>query len=414
MDAANQSLAEALRGSFSILKGIMLVIVVLFLFSNVRRIDSHEQALTLRLGRLQPQVRDPGLVWAMPFPIDEIVPLPTKSSNTFTIESHTFHREPNERDKPLSFFSWPVSRGLHPTQDGALMTADGGLVHVKWKITYKIDKVDQYVSNILSSNITNQATKAAEDLIRTFVETVGIHVASGLTAEEMIRTRVDDVQNMIRNLVNQRLTAIDSGIDVIRVSMDEPTPPIAVREAFVATQRMENLKEKQIQDANQEKTKILNEAAGEAAERLLAVLQDIDRREPGDEIRQHMEKDVGKILTTQAEGKAGQMIQNSGAYLATVVGQMRSDLELYRTLVPEYERNPHLLVNRLWEETKQVVFTNPGVTKVYRPPNSQIRLRIPLDPEATRKDEARRLQKTEFDPRSLMPSQAVPVGPEVE
>ncbi len=409
MDAANQSLAEALRSSFSILKGIMMVLVVLYLFSNVRRVDSHEEALTLRLGRLQPGIKNPGLVWAMPFPIDEIVPLPTKQSNTFTVKSHSFKRRSGESDRELKYISWPPGRGLHPTLDGALMTADAGLVHVKWKITYKIDHVNLYVSNIRSKK-----TEAAEKLISTFVETVGIHVASEMTADEMLRTRVEYVQDEIRRRVNDRLDGVESGIDVKRVEMHEPTLPIAVRGSFFATQRAGQLKEKQIQDAEQAKTKILNEAAGEAAERLLAILQDIDRREPDDEIRAKMQEEVDRILTTEAEGQAGKMIKDSGAYLATVVGQMRSDLELYRTLVPEYERNPQLLVNRLWEETKQTIFTYPGVTKVYKPPNSQIRLQIALDPEATRKDEERRLQKKEFDPKSLIPERLVPVGPEAD
>ena len=41
LDAANQSLADALRASFGILKGIMFVLVVLYLFSNVSCIEGH-------------------------------------------------------------------------------------------------------------------------------------------------------------------------------------------------------------------------------------------------------------------------------------------------------------------------------------------------------------------------------------
>ena len=70
LDAANQSLSDALRASFRILKGIMMVLVLRYLFSNVRRIESHEQALLLRLGRLSPTVYGAGVVWAFPFPID--------------------------------------------------------------------------------------------------------------------------------------------------------------------------------------------------------------------------------------------------------------------------------------------------------------------------------------------------------
>ena len=81
LDAANQSLADALRSSFSILKGIMILLIVLYLFSNVRRVDSHEQALMLRLGSLQPRTLGPGLAWGLPYPIDEIITLPSNKSN---------------------------------------------------------------------------------------------------------------------------------------------------------------------------------------------------------------------------------------------------------------------------------------------------------------------------------------------
>ncbi len=409
MDAANRSLADALRASFRILKGIMMVLVVLYFFSNVRRVDSHEEALVMRLGRLQSEVRQPGLVWAMPFPIDEIVPLPTKQSNTFTVTSHSFHRRANDVDKPLAFITWPSGKGLHPALDGALMTADGGLVHTKWKITYKIEHVDQYVSNVLS-----QKTEAAEELIKTFVETCGIHVGSEVTADELIRTRVEFVQNEITYRVNQRLTAIHSGIVVTRIEMNEPTPPIAVRKSFDDTQRAENFKQKRLRDAEQTRSKIINGACGEAGVRVLAILDAIDQGGTDEHPMDYWRQELDRTLREDAEGAAGRMIKDAGAYIAQVVGQMQSDVELYRTLLPEYERNPQLLVNRLWEEAKQTIFTNPGVTKVYRPGRSPFRIHIGLDPEHTRKEEARRLQKKEFDPASLLPPKYVPVGPEAD
>ena len=119
LDAANQSLADALKASFGILKIIMMVLVVFYLFSNVRRIDSHEEALTLRLGALRPHVHQAGLVWGLPIPIDEIVPLPTKKSNNVVIDSHMFHRRPEEMGKSLAFGSRGPHRGLDPPLDGA-------------------------------------------------------------------------------------------------------------------------------------------------------------------------------------------------------------------------------------------------------------------------------------------------------
>jgi regulator of protease activity HflC (stomatin/prohibitin superfamily) len=405
LDAANQSLADALRASFGILKGIMAVLVVLYLFSNVRSIGGHEQALHLRFGRLLPRVHEAGLIWAFPFPIDEIVPLPTKKSNDLKVDSHTFHRRENEVGKALSFISRGDREGLNPSLDGALLTADAGLVHTKWKVTYKIADVRSYVSQMAGRKI-----EGAETLIRTLVETIGIQVASELTAEEVIRTRVDYAQGEMNRRIQARLDELKSGIVVANVEMDEPIPPIQVRLAFDQTQRAENAKQKKIRDAEQEQEKILSEAAGAGYRRLIRLLDELQESD-SEELRAELDR----MLRHEVEGRAGELIKDAGAYLSVVVGRMRSDVEEYRALVPEYERNASLLIERLWEQTRQKVFDNPGVVKLYRPSGLlEFRVTIPVDPEQTRFDEEQRLQDQKFDASKLRPERYVPVGPEYD
>lgn len=406
LDAAGQSLADALRASFGILKAIMLVLVVLYLFSNVRRVESHEQALILRLGRLLPRVHEAGLVWAYPYPIDEVVPLPTKKSNTVLIKSHTFARRAEEIGKSLAFIHRSPTRGLHPSLDGALLTADAGLVHAKWKVTYKIDNVSSYVREILGDQV-----ESAEDLIAIFVETAGIEVASALTAEEIIRTKVDFVQSEIRRKVNQRLASIKSGIVVTTVEMDEPTPPIQVRESFDRTQRAENSKQQQIREAQQERTKILSEAAGAVHGELLDLLDRIDAAKAAGQATNELDRLLDDMLDDRVEGHAGRLIKDAGAYHSIVVDQMESDLDLYRKLLPEYERNSALLIGRLYEETRQKIFRSPGVTKIYRPRRCELRLQISRDPDEKRIEEQRRLQEQHFDVKTLQKRHLIPLGP---
>ncbi len=407
-DAANQSLSDALRASFRILKGIMFVLVLLYAFSNVRKVDVHEQALQLRMGRLLPRVYEAEVVWALPFPLDEIVPLPTRRSNDMLIESHTFQRRADEVGKPLSFIARGME-GLNPALDGALMTADGGLVHVQWKVTYKFDDVRSYVSHIVSREV-----EAAETLIRRMIETVGIHVAGGHTAEEMIRTRVEDVQNEMKAQVNERLAVLHSGVIVTRVEMSEPTPPIPVRSAFDATQQAENSKQRRINDAQQDRTKLLSGAAGAAYPKVIQILDVIDKAPAGDPAVEGVRKGLDKIMESEVEGQAGRLIKDAGAQMSVTLSQMQGDLELYSALLPEYKRNPALLIARLWEQTRQEIFSRSGVTKFYRPRGSPLRLRIQFDPDQARQEEEQRLEKTEFDVKKLRPEKWVPVGPEYD
>ncbi len=408
LDSANKSLADALRASFRILKGIMCVLVLLYLFSNVRKISPSEQALTLRFGKLDPVVHSAGLVWAFPFPIDEVVPLPTKQSNDLMVNSHTFFRSGNEKNRPLKEITRNENEGLNPSRDGALLTADGGLVHTRWKVTYKIDDVSSYVTEI-----AGQKVEAAQKLLTILVENSGVHIATTYTAEEMIRTKVDSVQQQMRQRINDELKALHSGIHVTLVEMFEPTPPLQVRDAFEQAQRAENQKQKYIREARQDETRILSEAAGSSYKFVQRLLDNIEDATSLGENTDKLQAALDRVMMEEVEGEAGQLIKDAGAYLSVAVGQMKSDLELYRTLLPEYDRNPRLLIARLWEQTRQEIMLSPGVTKIYRPAGSQFRLHIPLDPDQVREDETSRIEKRSS--RAIFSSKKprqVPMGPE--
>ena len=366
-----------------------------------------EQALRLQLGKLLPRVHEAGLIWAFPYPIDEIIPLPTKKSNDAVVDSHTFKRREDEVGKSLSFIQRRSTQGLHPSLDGALLTADAGLVHVRWKVTYKIEDVASYVREVIGDKV-----EAAEDLIRTLVETVGIQVASELTAEEIIRTRVVHVQREMRRRINERLAAIKSGIVVTLIEMYEPTPPLQVREAFDRTQRAENAKQQRIRQAEQERTEILSEAAGAACEQVLRKLDEIEAASGQEERVRQLRAELDRILEEEVEGKAGQLMKDASAYHSVVVGRMQSDVDLYRRLLPEYERNADLLIGRLFEATRQEILDSPGVTKIYYPPECrEIRVTIKRDPEESREVEKRRLEEKEFDVGKINRGPLKPFGP---
>ena len=65
--------------------------------------------------------------------------------------------------------------------------------------------------------------------------------------------------------------------------------------------------------------------------------------------------ELDRLLDQEVEGTAGRILKDAGAYLSTVVGRMKSDVALYRTMLPEYKRNPALLVARLLEQTRQKI-----------------------------------------------------------
>ncbi|MHC4188021.1 MAG: hypothetical protein ACYSRQ_07500, partial [Planctomycetota bacterium] len=74
IDHASQSLSEALRISFVVLKIIMVILVVVFLALGLTTVGPDERALVLRFGKIrgvgEERMLGPGLHWVFPYPIE--------------------------------------------------------------------------------------------------------------------------------------------------------------------------------------------------------------------------------------------------------------------------------------------------------------------------------------------------------
>ena len=160
---------------------------------------------------------------------------------------------------------------------------------------------------------------------------------------------------------------------------------------------------------------MLSVGAGASYPKLVSLIEEIDQKKLTDEPTDALQKKLDYMLENEVVGEAARLIKEAGTYRATVVSQMQSDVAEYRTLIPEYRRNPLMLISRLWEKTKQDIFGTDGLTTFYRPTGlRELRLKIPLDPKQVQANEKKRIQKTEFDIDKLRPKPALPVGPEYD
>ncbi len=384
LDAANQSLADALHQSFRILKGIMVLLVVFYLGSGIRFIEPTEEAVVFRFGELLPTAHASGALFAWPFPVDEVVRLPVRQSSDIIIDSHMLWLSEDDKSKGLKFVD-RGHEGLDPNRDGALLTGDKGLVHIQWVVTYKISDLVQYIRNLHGKKMA-----PAEELIRVLVENAGVEVASGMKTEEVYRERLDDVCAKVKARVNARLTSLATGMTLTQVKAPVSIVPLQVRGAFEETQQAENNKVKLVQDAQKSRTELLSNAAGRVFEDILAVLEQKDISDASGDAAAaaKLDAELDRLLTSDAAGEAGQRIKGASAHYSTLVGELEGDLGLYRSLLPEFKRNPRLLFERLWDETRNELLSNREVVKIYRPVGlAQMRIRIGPDPQQKKLDE---------------------------
>ncbi len=375
MDPAQQSLADALRTSFRILKFGIVVLVILFFASGSFVVEQNEQAIVLRLGQPTGEIRQAGFYLAFPEPIDEIVKIPVKQSTTLDIDSHWLHLRAEEQGLPLS--SIQRRGGLHPARDGALLTADRGLVHVRWKVVYRIDDMKRYVSNVADA-----FAGKPEVVIKKILENAAIHVAAGFSTEDVTRKRLSDLRDLVRVRINDELDRLQAGIAVEAVEIPESTPPIQTRASFDRVIKAENRKRTAIREAEKKATETLNQVAGAVHGRLIELLDDLEKAEIDKDESEvvRIESEIAEIIEFEASGASGSMIRGSKGYYTSVVQGMRADLEEYRSLLDEFLTQPELLRTRLWEQAKARLFASAGVTKMYRSPGTQVRVQFSPDP----------------------------------
>ena len=133
MVAANRSLADALRLSFVLLSVGMVIVLIAFLASGFTLVRSSEIGVKLFFGRIvgegNERIVGEGLCWSWPEPIGRVEKIPT-ATQVIKIDDFWMYERPEEVDTPLAERT-PQSPGLRPGFDGALLTGDRALVHVK-------------------------------------------------------------------------------------------------------------------------------------------------------------------------------------------------------------------------------------------------------------------------------------------
>src|SRR6185436_19388682 len=131
-EAGSQALADALKSSFAIVRFVMVVLVVIFLFSGLFTVGPQEKAVVLRFGRPVGEgdkaLLGPGPHWAFPAPIDEVVRIPIGQVQSVNSTIGWYATSPAEE---ASGNEMPPMPSLNPIRDGYVLTADENIIHVR-------------------------------------------------------------------------------------------------------------------------------------------------------------------------------------------------------------------------------------------------------------------------------------------
>jgi len=371
LDAAGRSLSEALHISFIILKVIMIVLVVAFLASGFKTVESNEQALVLRFGKIrgvgEKRLLGPGLHWIFPYPIDEIIKIPVETQVNLPIDSFWYFQtkeeilsgqaRPARPDQPLKPLrdGYCITRGESQDESiGGFAGSDYSIVHSKWQLTYQIDDPERFFINIYIENVKpgdiyfNVITESIEPLLKNLFEDSVVTALVNYTIDEAISSQ-DRIPKHVKRLLQEKLDKIESGIKVVSVQLTNSDCPRQVKKAFEASTTASQQSETEITNARTYAANTLNEAAGPVAEQLFAALHD-----------KSIDEQTRELLWSQLAGTAREKIADARTYRTEVVERARANADYLHSILPEYRQRPKLVLQKIYlDALEQILGDNP-------------------------------------------------------
>lgn len=401
MDPANQSLADALRITYYLLQGAMVVLAVLFVLSGFQTVREGERGISVLFGRAVSTNLEPGFHFAAPYPFGEMIKVDTGNIAPSLKRSFWPAVKTAELDNPVD--DLPKNGQLSPERDGSLLTSDLNLAHTQWQAVYRRVSPVQYVENINPEH--------EDKIVRSALERGVVRTLAMIPIDELLKPQeggIKAISDRAKEIAQESLDDIGSGIKIEQFELSRRTPPASLLRKFRAVLDARSEAQKAITEARGERDKLMNQAAGEASGTLLVLINRYEKAiETGDRadaaavlasidsILDGGTIDLGPGLADDpsaaavlarargkiASGEVVETIQNAKVDRIAVVQDARGDLEYFKAKLGQFEANPDLMIHRDWASAWTAFQSHDFVQTMQLPMGPMVELRINADPD---------------------------------
>ena len=381
MDPANESLADALRITFFVVKLAMFVLAFLFVFSGFRSINEGQRGIKVRFGKQVDAQIEPGFAFTAPFPIGELISVDKGTVEaSITRDFIPYVQEGQE----LNLDRLSSRRDLDPTRDGSNITADLNLAHTQWTINFRRDDHALWAQNVLPTQET--------ELVKAAVRRGVVRAIAQVSIDELLKDS-GQLGSRVREIAQRTLDDMDTGIRIEQVILRAKIPPVSLEDKFAQVNNAAQNAGQARDNARLQAASELNAVAGEAAP---VLIEQIDRYEEAVELGRQDEADqVLAIIDALLEGESveidgtmhGQLVSGEVSEILReadelrfqMVSRARADLEFFRAKELQFEANPRLMITQEWTSAFAQFIDSPLVEVMMIPEGVSGEIRINSD-----------------------------------
>jgi len=276
---------------------IILCLVILYICSGIYAVSSNEIGILQRFGKVLDDKVQPGIHFALPWPIDRVTKVPIRIVNRMLIDD--FYSINTNRNSTARFFT--DMTGL----DSYCVTGDNNLVNVMCVMQYTITNPFDYIFRVKSPNV----------MLRSMAANTVIHCLARMPIDEALTRGKQGIAYYIKLELQKRLDEAQSGLTLSFVELSDITPPIRVQQIF-----------SDVVKADIDRVKMINEAEAYRNEKIPA-----------------------------AQANANRILQEAEAYKREVVLKAEGDTDRFTSLLEQGHNKKAAVREMIYIETMQEV-----------------------------------------------------------
>jgi membrane protease subunit HflK len=307
-------LARLLDGAWQRMHWWVAAMAILYLFSGITIVKSDEVAVILRWGRLVGdtpalQQHGPGLLFAFPRPVDEVVRVQVKhvwETPIVTLDAFVSQESEDESESGES-----ASPTLDPINQGYAVAGDHNIVHVNMVARYRVREPAKWAFY----------GPRAEDAMRAEVTAAVVRSLGEMGVDRVLSDGRKNLIAIATERAQAGLDAAGSGLELASLELKRLSPPQALATDFDAVQ-----------------------SAYIGAETNKKQAQAFAERE-----------------IPQAQALANSALQRATAEADSGLAEARGEAQAFRALDKEYRANPAVVGERLYRDGVERALNNGNV-----------------------------------------------------
>lgn len=303
---------------------VFAVLLALYAVSGVHTIQPQETALVRRLGRLQPQLRGPGLLIGLPAPFDEVLRFDTGRDISLPLNDWALiggkigdPSVPIEKSEAqlVAEINSPESEGaefpsfenmtLDPVRHGYTLTRDLNVIQGRFTLRYRIE--DPFAHTSAGAEVPMLLTRLARRALT--IQLAARPIDASLTDQRA------DLARLAAAEVARTATALSLGVRITGLDVLALSPPAQVLASF---------------------EDVVN------ARQFAKTLTENSRMYDGE-------------MHAKAEGEAAAIHHRALAYQADLLATARGEAGAFSSLLLTYQQQPALVAHRILRDSLNAV-----------------------------------------------------------